>query len=238
MAGINAHLKNKEKEPLILSRSEAYIGVLIDDLVNKGTDEPYRMFTSRAEFRILLRQDNADIRLTDIGYRIGLADEGRLKRKQEKESDIYKIIDFIKKTSVSADSVNPYLDSVGSANINQQLKLISIITRPQVSLLGLEIMNDKLAAFLSPFDEETKIEAEILIKYESYIEKEKDLAYKLLKFDNLDIYDGFDYSIVQNLSSEAREKLIKQKPRTLGQASRISGVNPSDVSLLMVHLGK
>lgn len=238
MAGINAHLKNKEKEPLILNRSEAYIGVLIDDLVNKGTDEPYRMFTSRAEFRILLRQDNADIRLTDIGYRIGLADEGRLKRKQEKESDIYKIIDFIKKTSVSADSVNPYLDSVGSANINQQLKLISIITRPQVSLLGLEIMNDKLAAFLSPFDEETKIEAEILIKYESYIEKEKDLAYKLLKFDNLDIYDGFDYSIVQNLSSEAREKLIKQKPRTLGQASRISGVNPSDVSLLMVHLGK
>ncbi len=238
MAGINAHLKNKEKEPLVLNRSEAYVGVLIDDLVNKGTDEPYRMFTSRAEFRILLRQDNADLRLTDIGYRVGLAREDRLIRKQEKEANIYKIIDFIKKTSVSADSINPYLESVDSANINQQMKLISIATRPQVSLLGLEKMNSMLATFLSPFDEETKIAAEILIKYESYIEKEKDLAYKLLKFDALDIYDDFDYSLVQNLSSEAREKLIKQKPKTLGQASRISGVNPSDVSLLMVHLGK
>ncbi|MDZ4756555.1 MAG: tRNA uridine-5-carboxymethylaminomethyl(34) synthesis enzyme MnmG [Bacteroidota bacterium] len=238
MAGINAHLKNTEKEPLILNRSEAYIGVLIDDLVNKGTDEPYRMFTSRAEFRILLRQDNADLRLTNIGHKIGLASDTRLLRKQEKESNIFKIIDFVKKTSVAADSVNDYLNSVGSSNISQQVKLISIITRPQVSLLGLEMNNSEIAKFLSLFDEETKIEAEILIKYESYILKEKELALKLLKFDDLVIFDGFDYSIVHNLSSEAREKLIKQKPRTLGQASRISGVNPSDVSLLLVHLGK
>ncbi len=238
MAGINAHLKNNENEPLVLNRSEAYIGVLIDDLINKGTDEPYRMFTSRAEFRILLRQDNADLRLTDIGHKIGLASDARLLRKQEKEADIYKIINFIKKTSVSPDSVNGYLNAIGSSDINQQVKLVSIVTRPQVSLAGLETAHDKIAEFLSSFDEETKIEAEILIKYDSYIEKEKELASKLLKFDGLDIYDGFDYSLVQNLSSEAREKLIKQKPRTLGQASRISGVNPTDVSLLMVHLGK
>jgi tRNA uridine 5-carboxymethylaminomethyl modification enzyme len=238
MAGINAHNKLNEKEDFILKRSEAYIGVLIDDLVNKGTDEPYRMFTSRAEYRILLRQDNADIRLTELGNKIGLASNERLDKVNEKIKNTNEIIKFFKKTSVTPDEINPLLKEYNTTDIPQNYKLMQIVTRPQIDI---NILNDNIPLvqnFLKNYSEDNLLQAEILMKYEGYIEKEQLMVEKMNRLENVIIYEHFDYSIIHNISSEAREKFIKQKPRTLGQAARISGISPSDISVLLVHLGR
>ncbi len=238
MAGINAHNKLNEKEDFILKRSEAYIGVLIDDLINKGTDEPYRMFTSRAEYRILLRQDNADIRLTELGNKIGLASNERLDDVKEKIKNTNEIIKFFKKTSVIPEEINPLLKEYNTTDIPQNYKLMQIVTRPQ---LDINILNDQIPLvknFLKDYSEDNLLQAEILMKYEGYIEKEQLMVDKMNRLENVVIYDNFDYSTIHNISSEAREKFIKQKPRTLGQAARISGISPSDISVLLVHLGR
>lgn len=238
MAGINAHNKINEKEDFILKRSEAYIGVLIDDLVNKGTDEPYRMFTSRAEYRILLRQDNADIRLTELGNKIGLANNERLENVNEKIKNTEEIIKFFKKTSVTPDEINPLLREYNTTDIPQNYKLMQIVTRPQ---LDINILNEKIPLvnnFLKDYTEDNLLQAEILMKYEGYIEKEQLMVDKMNRLENVIIYENFDYTTIHNISSEAREKFIKQKPRTLGQAARISGISPSDISVLLVHLGR
>ena len=238
MAGINAHNKLNEKEDFILKRSEAYIGVLIDDLVNKGTDEPYRMFTSRAEYRILLRQDNADIRLTELGNKIGLASNERLENVNEKIKNTNEIIQFFKKTSVTPDEINPLLKEYNTTDIPQNYKLMQIVTRPQ---LDINILNDRIPLvknFLKDYSEDNLLQAEILMKYEGYIEKEQLMVDKMNRLENVIIYEDFNYSTIHNISSEAREKFIKQKPRTLGQAARISGISPSDISVLLVHLGR
>ncbi len=238
MAGINAHNKLNEKEDFILKRSEAYIGVLIDDLVNKGTDEPYRMFTSRAEYRILLRQDNADIRLTELGNKIGLANDERLDNVNEKIKNNNEIINFFKKTSVTPDEINPLLKEYNTTDIPQNYKLMQIITRPQ---LDINILNKNIPLvknFLKDYSEDNLLQAEILMKYEGYIEKEQLMVDKMNRLENVIIYEDFDYLTIHNISSEAREKFIKQKPRTLGQAARISGISPSDISVLLVHLGR
>lgn len=237
MAGINAHLKINEKEAFTLSRSEAYIGVLIDDLVNKGTEEPYRMFTSRAEYRILLRQDNADIRLTPKAHEIGLADDDRLKRVEYKREKSAEIINYLKKTSISPEEANPVLNEMNTPDIPQNYKLAQLLLRPMMHLEEISKMGN-VSEYLSQFDNETQLQAEILLKYESYIEKEKDLAIKLEKLDSLRIYKDIDYRDLKSLSMEAREKLTKLKPETLGQASRISGVSPADVSILLMHLNR
>lgn len=238
MAGINAHNKLNEKEDFILKRSEAYIGVLIDDLVNKGTDEPYRMFTSRAEYRILLRQDNADIRLTELGNKIGLASNERLDNVNEKIKNTNEIIRFFKKTSVTPDEINPLLKEYNTTDIPQNYKLMQIVTRPQ---LDINILNNHIPLvknFLKDYSEDNLLQAEILMKYEGYIEKEQLMVDKMNRLENVIIYEDFDYSTIHNISSEAREKFIKQKPKTLGQAARISGISPSDISVLLVHLGR
>ena len=238
MAGINAHNKLNEKEDFILKRSEAYIGVLIDDLVNKGTDEPYRMFTSRAEYRILLRQDNADIRLTELGNKIGLASNERLENVNEKIKNTNEIIKFFKKTSVTPDEINPLLKEYNTTDIPQNYKLMQIVNRPQ---LDINILNDHIPLvknFLKDYSEDNLLQAEILMKYEGYIEKEQLMVDKMNRLENVIIYEDFDYSNIHNISSEAREKFVKQKPRTLGQAARISGISPSDISVLLVHLGR
>jgi tRNA uridine 5-carboxymethylaminomethyl modification enzyme len=238
MAGINAHLKLNGKDPMILSREKAYIGVLIDDLINKGTEEPYRMFTSRAEFRILLRQDNADIRLTEMSHNIGLASHERLASVETKIKGSNEIISYFKKTSIPMDNANAILSSVDSAQISQQVKLSTLITRPQLSINDFTSSQQGIAEDLAPYDEETIIQAEILMKYDSYIEKEKEIASRMLRYENISIKPGFDYASIHSLSSEAREKLKKIKPATLGQASRISGVSPADISVLMISLGR
>lgn len=238
MAGINAHLKINESEPLILKRSEAYIGVLIDDLVNKGTDEPYRMFTSRAEYRILLRQDNADIRLSGIARRLGLISETRYAKVEKKISDADSILSFMKKQSVAPEEMNPVLLGIDSAPINQKVKLDGLLLRPQVHLNDLAAGSTELQTFLAPFNEETKEQAEINLKYESYILKEKELADKMGDLDDVRMKDDFDYKGITSLSKEAREKLSQLRPATLGQASRVSGVSPSDIGILMVYLNK
>jgi tRNA uridine 5-carboxymethylaminomethyl modification enzyme len=238
MAGINAHLKINELEPLILKRSEAYIGVLIDDLVNKGTDEPYRMFTSRAEYRILLRQDNADIRLSGIARRLGLISETRFNKVEKKIEDAERILSFLKKQSVAPEEMNPVLLGIDSAPINQKVKLDGLLLRPQVHLNDLASGSTELQAFLTPFNEETKEQAEINLKYESYILKEKELADKMGDLDDVRMKDDFDYKGITSLSKEAREKLTQLRPATLGQASRVSGVSPSDIGILMVYLNK
>ncbi len=238
MAGINAHNKINEKSDFILKRNEAYIGVLIDDLVNKGTDEPYRMFTSRAEYRIMLRQDNADVRLTKLGNEIGLASDERLKNVEAKMTEANKIIDFFKKTSITPKEANPMLNELNTAEIPQNYKLIQLLSRPQIDL---ETMNNSLAIvnnFMKGFNQEAMIQAEILMKYEGYLEKEQLMVEKMNKLENVSIAPNFDFKAVHNLSSEAKEKLTKQKPITLGQAARISGISPSDISVLMVHLGR
>jgi tRNA uridine 5-carboxymethylaminomethyl modification enzyme len=238
MAGINAHNKLNEKEDFILKRSEAYIGVLIDDLVNKGTDEPYRMFTSRAEYRILLRQDNADIRLTELGNKIGLASNERLVNVNEKIKNTNEIIKFFKKTSVTPEEINPLLKIYHTSEIPQNYKLMQIITRPQIDI---NILNENIPLvknFLKDYSDDNLLQAEILMKYEGYIEKEQLMVDKMNRLENVIIYDDFDYTTIHNISSEAREKFIKQKPRTLGQAARISGISPSDISVLLVHLGR
>jgi tRNA uridine 5-carboxymethylaminomethyl modification enzyme len=238
MAGINAHLKINEKTPFILQRSEAYIGVLIDDLVTKGTDEPYRMFTSRAEYRILLRQDNADIRLTPRSHELGLASDERLKRVHEKIKGAEQIKKHFKETSIEPQEINPALEKINSSPVSQKLKMFGILARPGVSVNHFTETNEAFKNYITQFDTETVEQAEILMKYEAYIDKEHEIAEKIAKLEDIRLHDDFDYKRLTSLSAEAREKLSKIKPRTLGQASRISGVNPSDISILMVYLGR
>lgn len=238
MAGINAHLKVNGREPFILQRSEAYIGVLIDDLVTKGTEEPYRMFTSRAEYRILLRQDNADIRLTPKSFELGLAKKERIDRVQIKQKNTNDIISYFKKESIDPSDINPVLETIGSSPISQKVKMFGILTRPTITLLDFAIASEKAKEFISQFDIESIEQAEILMKYEGYISKEHELADKQTRLEDLVLHDDFDYIRLTSLSKEAREKLTKVRPRTIGQASRISGITPSDISILMVYLGR
>lgn len=238
MAGINAHLKIQGAAPFILQRSEAYIGVLIDDLVTKGTDEPYRMFTSRAEYRILLRQDNADLRLTPKAYEIGLASKERYIRVQQKIAEAKAITQFFKETSIDPSAINDKLIALNSAPIQQKVKLFSLLSRPGISMLDLVQQGSEAQSLLEQFDREVLEQAEIAMKYEGYIQRESELADKLSRLEHIVLDDDLNYSQLSSLSLEAREKLSKVKPRTLGQASRISGVNPSDISVLMVYLGR
>jgi tRNA uridine 5-carboxymethylaminomethyl modification enzyme len=235
MAGINAHLKINNKLPFILQRDQAYIGVLIDDLITKGTEEPYRMFTSRAEYRILLRQDNADIRLTPLSYQIGLASKERFEKVQEKQKNIKKLIDELIIHSVNPDDINLYFTKINSSPINQKTKADKLISRPNVTLVEIA----KASNFnLSNYTEEEIESAEIYIKYSGYIKREQENADKLSRLENVKIPNDIDYHKFSSLSAEAREKLTKIKPATLGQASRISGVSPADISVLMVYLGR
>jgi tRNA uridine 5-carboxymethylaminomethyl modification enzyme len=243
MAGINAHLKcHTVSSEFVLKRDEAYIGVLIDDLVTKGVDEPYRMFTSRAEFRILLRQDNADIRLTEKSYKIGLASLERMNLLTEKTNLVSEIIEFTKQFSIKPTFVNQILTSKGTSELRQGVKLIDLILRPQISIFDLIEPVTPLQTFLRRVPEQRKEEiilaAEISIKYEGYINREKVLAEKLDRFENILIEDKFNYSQLKSLSTEARQKLQKVNPKTIGQAKRISGVSPSDINVLLVMLGR
>jgi tRNA uridine 5-carboxymethylaminomethyl modification enzyme len=238
MAGINAHQKAADKQPLILKRSEAYIGVLVDDLISKGTEEPYRMFTSRAEYRTLLRQDNADLRLTEISHSLGLAKEERVEKVIQKREGVNHIKKIINELSVDPNDVNDFLSSSGSTEISQKQKIAQILLRPGIGLINLANALPGLADSLRSYSRETIEQAEIQVKYEVYIDKEKELVSRMNQMEELEIPTKFDYGKVQAISSEAREKLGKIKPRTLGQASRISGINPSDVQILMVYMGR
>jgi tRNA uridine 5-carboxymethylaminomethyl modification enzyme len=238
MAGMNAHLKAKEQDPFILKRSDAYIGVLIDDLISKGTDEPYRMFTSRAEYRTLLRQDNADLRLTEISHQLGLASEERYAALIEKKESVEQIKKTLKEYSFSPEMINPFLEGKNSALIDQKQRAAQILLRPGMSLMELIAFDNNLKTALSKQDRATIEQAEIQIKYETYIEKERELVMRMAQLDNLEIPDGFNYDRLSSLSAESVQKFKKIKPRTLGQASRISGVNPSDVQILMVYMGR
>lgn len=238
MAGINAHNKVHEKDPFILGRSEAYIGVLIDDLVNKGTEEPYRMFTSRAEYRILLRQDNADIRLTKKGYDLGLASKERLDRVENKIKSTEVLLQKIKGIKVSPDLINGKLEEIGTAPIREKTSIYNLVKRPNVNIKDLQTVCQELQEVLNNISEEAIEQTVITIKYEDYIEKEEQIAQKMSNLETFRIKDNIDYDQITALSKEAREKLKKVKPITLGQASRISGVSPSDISILMVYLGR
>ena len=238
MAGINAHLQAQEQAPFTLSRADAYIGVLIDDLITKGTEEPYRMFTSRAEYRILLRQDNADLRLTETGYRLGLADEERLQNVKKKKESIAAIKDYFEQYSVEPAAINAGLEAWGTSTISQRQKLSKVLARPQLGMKELRGSLSDLNAFLNTHDQQAVESAEIEMKYESYIQKEVELADKMQKLENIRLDSAFDYSQLKSLSMEARIKLSKIKPTSLGQAGRISGVSPSDISILLVHMGR
>ncbi len=238
IAGINAHQKIKDDHELILKRSESYIGVLIDDLVTKGPEEPYRMFTSRAEHRLLLRQDNADIRLSPIAHKLGLISDERLLKVEEKIKNSDAIVAYLKTTSTEPASVNSLLEELGTSSINQNVKMFQLLSRPQVSINDLRKAKTSLNDLLNNYDEETIEQAEIKVKYESYFEKEVEIINKMRKMEDQEINPDHDYSQMVSLSKEAREKLGKIKPRTLGQASRISGVSPSDISVLMIHMTK
>lgn len=238
MAGINAHLRINGKAPFILSRSEAYIGVLIDDLITKGTDEPYRMFTSRAEYRILLRQDNADIRLTPLGNQLGLADQARMNRVNEKMANADRIIQFLKTQSIGPEEANIFLESRESAAINQKVKLSSILSRPGVSVWDLISISQPANDLLSQFGKEEIEQGEIKIKYEGYIQRESELADKMQRLDHVSIDEDLNYHQLSSLSKEAQEKLSRLRPKSLGQASRISGISPADISVLMIYMGR
>jgi len=238
MAGINAHQKINDKHELIMKRSESYIGVLIDDLVTKGTEEPYRMFTSRAEHRLLLRQDNADIRLSPIGHQLGLISDERLEKVNQKVAAADALVKFTRNQGIEMGDANPMLESLGSSALNQNVKIHSLIGRPHVGLKDIIKISKPLAEATKDLDEETIEQAEIKIKYESYFEKENEIVAKMLKMEDKEIKPDFDYNKIVSISKEAREKLFKIKPRTLGQASRISGVSPSDISVLMVYINK
>ncbi|MDB5003668.1 MAG: tRNA uridine 5-carboxymethylaminomethylmodification protein [Mucilaginibacter sp.] len=238
IAGINAHQKLKDKHELIMKRSESYIGVLIDDLVTKGTEEPYRMFTSRAEHRLLLRQDNADIRLSPIGHELGLISDERLDKVKAKVKSSDDIVAYTRTRSIEQDNVNGLLEELGTSSVSQTTKLFNLLSRPQVSINDLKGVDSTLKNYLSAYDKETIEQAEIKIKYESYFEKEMDIVERMKKMEDKEINPDFNYQQMQSLSKEAREKLMKIKPRTLGQASRISGVSPSDISVLMVHISR
>ncbi len=240
MAGINAVLKMQGKPAFVLNRTQAYIGVLIDDLVTKGVDEPYRMFTSRAEYRILLRQDNADTRLTPLGYDIGLASEERMKRVGEKQEYTNRVVQAIKDTPITPSQANPLLESLETPPLQQRVKLVNLLLRPEVSINNVRSVSPELEELFRSVPEELRDEvfssAEILLKYQRYIEKEHDVAERILKFEDIPLPAGFDYYSLTALSYEAREKLSKMQPSTIGQASRISGVSPADVSVLLIHL--
>jgi len=235
MAGINAHNKVHEKEEYILSRDEAYIGVLIDDLITKGTEEPYRMFTSRAEYRLLLRQDNADIRLTEKAYKLGLAREERLKKMEEKVEKSTELEEFLRETSLKPGIINPILEENESSPVDQAYRAAQILTRPNITLnklSGIDFIKEKV----ENYNEEQKEQAEINIKYKGYIEKEKENVAKLLRLETIKIPEDFDYSKLSSLSTEAKQKLNKVKPATIAQAGRISGVSPSDINVLLIYL--
>ena len=238
MAGINAFQSIHNREPLILKRSEAYIGVLIDDLVNKGTDEPYRMFTSRAEFRILLRQDNADLRLTAISHSLGLASDERMFRVKQKQEGLQQIISQFQSIKLEPKEINSFLVSRETSETDEPISIYQLLLRPQITIHDLKEGVEKATMTLQNFDNEVVDEAEIVMKYEGYIEKEKKIVDKMSRLEDVPIIEHFDYTKIKSLSTEARQKLSKVKPRTLGQASRISGVSPSDVSVLMVYLGR
>lgn len=238
MAGINAHLRIRDEAPFILKRSEAYIGVLIDDLINKGTDEPYRMFTSRAEYRTLLRQDNADLRLTEISYRMGLADQARVSRVGEKRQAIAKIKQILAEISLEPEQCQQFLADRGSAPLRQKQKAAQLLLRPNLDLSTMQRSIPALQQALSAFDRESLLEAEIQIKYDVYIRKESELVSKMNQLEDLKIPENFDFEKLSSLSAEARQKFSRLRPLTLGQASRISGVSPTDVQVLMVYMGR
>ena len=238
MAGINAHQKSIGEEALVLKRSEAYIGVLIDDLINKGTDEPYRMFTSRAEFRTLLRQDNADMRLTEISYKIGLASQERMEKLQRKKEKVEDIKSLLQKQSIEPEEANEFLTTRNSSPLPAKQKAAQVVLRPGISLKDMADNIPTLGSQLVDYEQEIIEQAEIQLKYDVYIEKEKELVNKMAQLENLVIPENFNYDKLVSLSAEARQKFTRIQPRTLGQASRISGVNPSDVQILMVYMGR
>jgi tRNA uridine 5-carboxymethylaminomethyl modification enzyme len=238
IAGINASLKVQEKDPFVLQRSEAYIGVLIDDLINKGTEEPYRMFTSRAEFRLLLRQDNADIRLTEKGYQIGLAEQSRYNKVQHKKEETARLINDLKQKKLEPAISNEILEEIGTATIREKISIEKLLKRPQIGVNELKMLDKGLESYLSGFAQDVLEQAEIQIKYDSYIEKERQMVEKLSNMEDFKIPQKFDYLQVPALSAEGRQKLNKIRPITLGQASRISGVSPADLSILTVYLGR
>ncbi|MCB0514626.1 MAG: tRNA uridine-5-carboxymethylaminomethyl(34) synthesis enzyme MnmG [Chitinophagales bacterium] len=237
MAGINAHLKLQEKEPFVLNRSEAYIGVLIDDLINKGTKEPYRMFTSRAEHRILLRQDNADLRLTEKAYNIGLADEERWRKLQQKIKEIERVGEIIQSTSIAPEEANKILAEKDSTLISQKVKLHTLLTRPNIGIQDFQEIS-AIEYMYKTYWKESVEQAEIMLKYAGYIQKEQEMVRKMEALENIKLNTNFDYSKITSLSAEGREKLNKIQPETIGQAGRISGVSPSDISILLVYMGR
>lgn len=241
MAGINASLKLQGKDPFILNRSQAYIGVLIDDLITKGTEEPYRMFTSRAEYRILLRNDNADIRLTGLSHAIGLASDERMKAVEKKVEETENLINYIKGTSLNPEEMNPVLDEIGDSPIKQKVKMNTVLTRPNVSMTVLKEGSGELREYVSSnlnLSPEIEQQAEIQIKYEGYISREKEVAEKIERLEYVEIPESMDYDSFSTFSTESKEKLKKIKPKTIGQASRISGIKPSDISVLLIKLGR
>ena len=238
MAGINAHNRINEKDPFILKRSEAYIGVLIDDLVNKGTDEPYRMFTSRAEYRILLRQDNADLRLTPAGHRLGLASDERMERVVDKTADVQRLRKALETFKISPDDANEPLTRLNTATVREKVAAINLLKRPHIGIKDLRTLHPELDRFIGQYHPEVQEQVEIGLKYETYIDREQKLAEKIGSLENFCISPDFDYTRIQALSAEGREKLMRVKPETLGQASRISGVSPSDISVLTIYLGR
>jgi len=237
IAGINAHNKVHEKDEFILNRDEAYIGVLVDDLITKGTEEPYRMFTSRAEYRLLLRQDNADIRLTEKAFELGLAKEDRLKRVEEKVAKSQELESFLRETSLKPGVINPILESIESNPVDQAYRASQFLTRPNITLEKLDHI-EIIKEFTSQFDDEVREQAEVNIKYRGYIEKEKENVAKLNRLENIKIPEDFDYKAISSLSAEAKQKMSKVRPKTIAQAGRISGVSPADINVLLVYLGR